>query len=231
VNTNSAARLYDRLTPDERFRLAIEAEARGDEQEVGRLVSSCPRKVYREIDAEYGERIRVSSEIVSAVILDLGPRLGKLRMIEAFREFLPLFLGRGVDVAAMTWLDGYREGKNGRRKRDDDIVEAGIEKALNDAEQATKRIPEVLEELRNTVAAETKAIWEAFSRFSKRELRLEPETVVSAWFAPALAHLHEVRDALDGVQPTTLLMDEYEAALAKIWRRLIGQGNEAPEPD
>ena len=45
---------------------------------------------------QYGERVRVSSEIVAAVTLDLGPRLGKLRMIEAFREFLPLFLGRGV---------------------------------------------------------------------------------------------------------------------------------------
>jgi hypothetical protein len=37
------------------------------------------------------------------------------------------------------------------------------------------------------VAAEIKAIWEGFSRFSKRELRLEPDTLVSAWFEPALA--------------------------------------------
>jgi hypothetical protein len=28
---------------------------------------------------------------------------------------------------------------------------------------------------------------------NNRELRLKPETLVSAWFAPALAHLHEVR--------------------------------------
>jgi hypothetical protein len=112
----------------------IEALAREDKQEADRLAAACPRKVYREIDAEYGDRIRVASEIVSAVILDLRPRLGKLRMIEAFREFLPLFLWRGMDVAAMAWLDGYAEGKNGHRKRDDEIVEAGIEKALKDAE-------------------------------------------------------------------------------------------------
>jgi hypothetical protein len=231
VNTKALARHYDRLEPDERFRLVVEAVARGDEQEADRLAAACPRKVYRVIDAEYGDRIRVSSEIVSAVVLDLGPRLGKLRMIEAFREFLPLFLGRGMDVAAMAWLDGYTEGKNGRRKRDDEIVEAGIEKAINDAKQATETVLEVLEKLRNDVAVEIKAIWEGFSRFSKRELRLEPETVVSAWFQPALAHLHEVRDTLDGVQPAAILLDEYEANLAKIWRRLIGQGNEAPEPD
>jgi len=152
------ARHYDKLTPEERFRLVIEALARGDRQEPDRLAAACPRKVYSEIDAEYGERLRVSSEIFSAVFLDLGPRLGKLRMIEAFREFLPLFLGRGTDVAAMAWLDGYAEGKSGRRKRDDEIVEAGIEKALNDAELATKRVLEVLEKLRNDVAAEIKAI-------------------------------------------------------------------------
>jgi hypothetical protein len=126
-----------------------------------------------------------------------------------------------MDVAAMAWLDGYREGKNGRRKRDDEVVEAGIEKALNDAELATKRIPEVLEKLRDDVTAEIKAIWEGFSRFSKRELRLEPETVVSAWFEPALAHLHEVRDALDGVQSAPTFVDEYDASLTKTWRRLV----------
>ena len=47
----------------------------------------------------------------------------------------------------MVWLDGYREGKNGRRKRDDGIAEAGIERALNDAELTTKSVLEVLREL------------------------------------------------------------------------------------
>jgi hypothetical protein len=91
------------------------------------------------VDAQYADRMRASSEIVAAVCLDLAPRLGKLRMIEAFREFLPLFLGRGIDVDAMAWLDGYAEGKNGRQKRDDEIVEAGIEKVLNDANQKSSR--------------------------------------------------------------------------------------------
>lgn len=115
MNINAVARHYDKLTPEERFRLVIEALARSDEQEADRLAAACPRKVYREIDAEYGERIRVSSKIVSAVIVDLAPRLAKLHMIEAFREFLPMFLGRGMDVAAMAWLDGYSEGRDGRR--------------------------------------------------------------------------------------------------------------------
>ena len=104
---------------------------------------------------------------------------------------------------------------------------APIGDALNDAERATKKVPEVLEEIRNTVAAEIKGIWEAFSRFSKRELRLEPETVVSAWFAPALANLDVVRDALDGVQSAPTFVEEYDASLSRTWRRLIAHGAEA----
>jgi hypothetical protein len=227
VNTKTLARHYDKLEPEERFRLVTEALARGDEQEADRLAAACPRKVYRMIDAQYGDQIRVSSDIVWAVCMDLGPRLGKLRMIDAFREFLPMFLERGMDVAAMAWLDGYSEGQKDCRKRDDKIVEAGIEKALNDAKLATNRVLEVLEKLRNDVAAEIKAIWEGFGRFSKRELRLEPETVVSAWFEPALAHLQGVRDALDGVQPVPTLLEEYDANLAKIWRSMIAHDPEA----
>jgi len=46
--------------------------------------------------------VRVSSEIVSAVILDF------LRMIEAFRDFIALYLDRGMDVASM---NGYSISK------------------------------------------------------------------------------------------------------------------------
>jgi hypothetical protein len=79
----------------------------------------------------------------------------------------------------------------------------------------------VLEQIRNAVAAEIAAIFEGFRRFSKRDLRLEPETVVSAWFAPSLAHLHAVLDTLDGVKPAATFVDEYDANLTKIWRRLV----------
>jgi hypothetical protein len=150
-------------------------------------------------------------------------------MIEAFREFLPLFLGGGMDVAAMAWLDGYAEGKRGHRKRDDEILEARIDKALNQAKLATSRVLEVLEKLQNDVASDVKAIWEGFSRFSRRDLQLEPETVLLAWFPPILPHLHSAQDALNGVQPAPTLVDEYNAALAKIWNRFTGQGEEPPK--
>jgi hypothetical protein len=39
-------RLYDRLTPEERFRLDVLALARGDDEESERLTATCPRRGY-----------------------------------------------------------------------------------------------------------------------------------------------------------------------------------------
>jgi hypothetical protein len=47
------AKLYERLTPDERFRAFVEAAAHRDEEELDRLNSTCPMKGYRIEDPDY----------------------------------------------------------------------------------------------------------------------------------------------------------------------------------
>ena len=42
--------LYDRLSPEERFRLKILALARGDKEESERLTATCPRRGYTMYD-------------------------------------------------------------------------------------------------------------------------------------------------------------------------------------
>jgi hypothetical protein len=49
-------RLYDRVTPEERFRLDVLALARGDEEESERLTASCPRRDYTMYDWEFVRR-------------------------------------------------------------------------------------------------------------------------------------------------------------------------------
>ena len=51
-------KLYDRLTPEERFNLLIEAVARGDEVECRNLVESCPRLTYEMNDMAYEDLVR-----------------------------------------------------------------------------------------------------------------------------------------------------------------------------
>lgn len=74
MRRDGLAKLYDRLTPEERFRLYIEAIARGDEEEWRNLEKSCPRLVYEMNDQAYEDRVRASEEVTLAVCLDLAPR-------------------------------------------------------------------------------------------------------------------------------------------------------------
>lgn len=47
MNTNSLAKLYDRLTPTERLPLILAASGRGDEAERNRLAQSAPKEAFR----------------------------------------------------------------------------------------------------------------------------------------------------------------------------------------
>lgn len=47
------AKIYERLTPDERFRAFVEAAGRRDEEELDRLNATCPTKTYRIEDPDY----------------------------------------------------------------------------------------------------------------------------------------------------------------------------------
>jgi hypothetical protein len=89
MRKDTLEKLYDRLTPEERFRLVIEAETRGDEEEFGRLVRSAPRYTYTEADPAYTNLVRASQTVTWAVCLDLVPRLAKMQMIAALRDAYP----------------------------------------------------------------------------------------------------------------------------------------------
>ena len=79
---------YDRFDPDERFRLVLEAAARGDEEEIERLRDTCPRVKYTAIDIAYSDRISGSLKMTMLLCQLLAPSLTELRMLAAFREVL-----------------------------------------------------------------------------------------------------------------------------------------------
>ena len=49
--------LYTSLTPEERIIASIEANARGDENEVQKLIKTCPKKNYTSTDRAYSQRM------------------------------------------------------------------------------------------------------------------------------------------------------------------------------
>lgn len=118
---------YDRLTPEDRFRLVVEAMARGDEQEVERLVNSCPREAYKMNELSFSNRVRASQEITMALCFDLTAHLAKLQAIEAHRESLSRVFSAFINEAVLAYLDGHEAGfKRGWEAAGKTGVPAGV---------------------------------------------------------------------------------------------------------
>jgi hypothetical protein len=64
MKKNGLDKLFDRLTPEVRFRLVVEAEARGDGRETEWLVRSAPRYTYEEAEPVYTGLARGESSAV-----------------------------------------------------------------------------------------------------------------------------------------------------------------------
>lgn len=188
-------KLYDKFTPTERFRLDIEAHARGDEKESRRLVASCPVRNYNMTDWAFSGRWQTTTELVMAVCMDLSQHMSRLNMIDALRETLPYARNLYHNEAVTAYMSGYeagsryawsRAGKDGdppgweRLEEDDELNEDDFDPAADaDLEKLEKRIeaadimPELLTRLERETTRQAWAIWEAFADFTREELEVE----------------------------------------------------------
>ena len=66
MKKNGLNKFYDRLTPEERFQLFVDAEARGDKKESWWLVRSAPRYTYTPADPAYTRLVRASKDLTFA---------------------------------------------------------------------------------------------------------------------------------------------------------------------
>jgi hypothetical protein len=105
---------YDRLTAEERFRLLVEAMARGDEGECGNLEKSCPRLNYEMKDTAYVDRVRASEQIKVLTCLDLASRLAKLRMLTDFSNVLIALRNTALEEAYSAHFRSRVEGGENR---------------------------------------------------------------------------------------------------------------------
>jgi hypothetical protein len=96
------ARYYDRLTPEERFRLDVLATARGDEEESELLLRTCQRETYTMNHRGFTGRWAGAFEITLRMYIAINNELSKLQMIDAFRELVPYSqtLSHAIEVHA-----------------------------------------------------------------------------------------------------------------------------------
>jgi hypothetical protein len=228
--------LYNRLTPEERFRLFVEAEVREDKEECRRLVQSCPQRIYEMNDPAYEDRLRASQEATILVCLDLAPRLAKARLIGAFSEALVLVNNSCLYEADYSYFEGHRAGAKVAWRaagRDGDppvpeeeyIDNTEMEQAFREitarVEESSNRFTAFLGDLKHQTIAEAGAIWEAFGIFSRSELGIEPEKLMKVWFEPMLEEVEWLGTFMANTKPNREKLAEYQTALSAIWHQLV----------
>src|SRR5687768_10841118 len=106
-SVSSVSRLYDQLNPDERFKLAMAAAARGDEAENDRLIRTCPRVLYRVTDPAFHGRCMAAYLLVAAFEGAIVFYLGWLAAFDA----LAGPLGAAIEVLVGPESDGRTDGE------------------------------------------------------------------------------------------------------------------------
>src|SRR5215210_5430771 len=232
-------RLYDRLTPEERFRLNVLALARGDEEESERLTATCPRRDYTMNDWGFFGRWEAARELALLAYVDVVRRLDKINTIAAFRGVFPYLSTIWEDDVHWAYFDGhkagsrhawYRSGKAGEpsgweadeeeaERNADPTIDEDLQKWAGEGRYA--RLEGKLEEMEGELVREALTAWLGFARFCAQEMGLKAEKLLEALARPfaervqdleELSARHEVEADVEGVE-------EYLVMMTEAWRR------------
>jgi hypothetical protein len=234
-------RLYDRLSPEERFRLDVLALARGDEEESERLTATCPRRDYTMNDWGFVGRWEAARELAMCTYVDVVRRLDKIKMIGAFRGLFPYLSTIWEDDVHWAYFDGHearsrhawtRSGKAGEppgweadeeeaeRNADPTMVE-NLEKWTGEGRYA--RLAGKLEEMERELVREALPPWLGFAGFCAQEMGLEAEKLLEALAGPFAERVRDLEElsARYEVEADVEGVEEYLAMMTEAWRRQL----------
>jgi hypothetical protein len=244
VRKDRLGKLYDRFDPEERFRLTLEALARGDEQEAKRLSGSCPLRTYTMKDVAYSDRLHASRQITTIVYLALARILAGLQLIEFFQKTQPYVRRMWQEQVDCAYFEGHRAGsrhawrvagmeglppgweadEEEAEKNTDPAMEVDLKEVEAHVEETAGFAPEVLEELERELVEEARTVWEAFAGFCEEELGVGPETLLEAHFGTMLGQAEELKALAskpDAPGPNPALLNEHREAMSGAWTSLM----------
>jgi hypothetical protein len=232
-------RLYDRLTPEERFRLKVLALARGDEEESERLTATCPRRDYTMYDWGFVGRWEAARELALLTYVDVVRRLDKINTIAAFRGVFPYLSTIWQDDVHWAYFDGHmagsrhawnESGKTGEPpgwETDEEEAERNADPTIDEdllkwtGEGRYARLAGKLDEMERELVREALTAWLGFAGFCAQEMGLEAKDLVVALARPfgervreleELSARHEVEADVEGAE-------EYLVMMTEAWRR------------
>ena len=239
-------RLYDRLTPEERFRLDLEAMARGDVAESERLTRTCPRRTYVMNDWGFAGRWSLATELTLRVYARIAQLLERLHMVEAFRTLSPYSNQLTQNIAEEAYLDGHRAGsykawnaagKTGYppawpgedeeryEEAEDPVIEHDLKELEGKVERYGDLLPEILDRFERTAAAEALTCWEGFAAFCTSVWRVEAEKVLRLVLEDEAPRVEVMKNRAErlGIEADAGRVEELCANLADGWGTMVAK--------
>ena len=245
-------RHYDRLTPEERFRLDVLAMARGDEAESERLVVCCPRFSYTMNDRGFAGRWQGATEITLRIYIPLGELLAKLQMVDAFREIVPYSQSLLSDIAFDAYLSGHESGsrhawayagKSGGppawpddgpdgeiMEPDEDEQDPAMDRDTEELETIVEKyggfLPEILDRAELRIVAQAFSIWSGYAAFCEESAGVDAEKVAAVILEPAMGLIADMKARAQrlGVEADAEKVEEIRQTLGETWRVVEERG-------
>ena len=249
---NGLHRHYDKLGPEERFRLDVLAMARGDGQESERLVSSCPRFTYTTNERGFTGRWSGAENITLRIAVPLMQELGRLRVVDAFRVLAPYQDTLNSNLAFDAYYKGHESGsyhawnhagKTGHPpawpkgedpdevwEPDEDERDPAMERDEGELETVVEKcgefLPEILDRLERKVAASALTMWAGYAAFCEEHAGVSGEKLAVVLLEPIAGQIAEIQaraERLD-LEPNPEIVEEIRIWLAETWRRYEERG-------
>jgi len=232
-------RLYERLTPEERFRLDVLALARGDEEESERLTATCPRRGYTMNDWGFVGRWEAARELAMFAYMDVARCLDKINMIAAFRGMFPYLSTIWQDDVHWAYFDGHKAGSSHAWNRcgktgeppgweaDEQEAERNADPTIDEdlqrwtGEGRYARLEGKLKVMERELVREALTAWLGFAGFCEQEIGLEAEKPLEALARPFAARVRELEElsTRHEVEADAQGEEEYLAIMTEAWRR------------
>lgn len=252
MSKNGLRRYYDRLTPEERFRLDVLAMARGDAAESERLVGSCPRFSYTMNERGFGGRWQGATELTLRVYIPLGEQLAKLQMVDAFRAIVPYSQTLQSNIAFDAYFTGHESGSRhawayaGRSggppawpddgpegelmEPDEDERDPAMDRDVEELETIVQKyggfLPEVLDRVERSIVAQAFSIWSGYAAFCEESAGVGAEQVATVILEPAMGRIADMKARAEGlgVEADAEIVEEIRQTLGETWHVVEERG-------
>jgi hypothetical protein len=246
MRQNGLGKLYERLTPEERFRLDVLASARGDAEESELLTRTCQRQTYTMNHRGYTGRWTGAYEITLRMYIAVNNELAKLQMIDAVRGLVPYSQTLSHNMIVDSYFCGHESGSRyawGRAGKDGEPpgYEEDIEESEENADPATEAdmdgleatveeylgfVPEVLDRLERSLASDALSLWTGFCAFCEECVGVEAQKVAAVVLEPVAGRIEDLEARAErlGLEADPETVQKVREGLADNWRLVEERG-------